>query len=200
VENRKLSARHGWTRYSRHALATVASLIPRCRASNRVDQCVTPYFLGGGVSVAVTIRRWSIVRGRPDRGSSSSPASPCSAYRSRHPITVGRDTPRARPASRAEHPVQVGVGEHPGRGAAVVWTTRRLTHGGVEISPRYRLRDRRVRRPVRRLQHDPGPLRQPRPDRARASQPGQLRPVTLTQPQRRGGTIRHTPMIPTIEP
>ena len=93
MENRKLSARHGWTRYSRHALATVASEMPRCRASSRVDQCVTAYFFGGGVSVAVTIRRWSMVRGRPERGSSSSPANPRAAYRSRHPITVGRDTP-----------------------------------------------------------------------------------------------------------
>jgi hypothetical protein len=34
-----------------------------------------------------------MVRGRPERGSSSSPANPRAAYRSRHPITVGRDTP-----------------------------------------------------------------------------------------------------------
>jgi hypothetical protein len=73
-------------------LATVASEIPKCRASSRVDQCVTPYFFGGGVYVAVTIRRWSMVRGRPERGSSSSPASPCAACRSRHPITIGLDT------------------------------------------------------------------------------------------------------------
>jgi len=49
--------------------------------------------LVGGVNVAVTIRRWSIVRGRPERGSSASPAIPLVAYRSRQPITVGRDTP-----------------------------------------------------------------------------------------------------------
>ena len=33
------------------------------------------------------------VRGRPERGSSSSPEIPCAAYRFRQSITVGRDTP-----------------------------------------------------------------------------------------------------------
>ena len=93
MENRNDSARQGWTRYSRHARATVASPIPRCAASSRDDQCVTAYFFGGGLSVAATIWRWSTVRGRPDRASSSRPASPLAAYRSRQPITVGRDTP-----------------------------------------------------------------------------------------------------------
>jgi hypothetical protein len=36
-------------------LATVASEIPNCWASNRVDQCVIPSRFGGGVSVAVMI-------------------------------------------------------------------------------------------------------------------------------------------------
>ena len=34
-----------------------------------------------------------MLRGRPERGSSSRPANPSARYRSRHPITVGRDTP-----------------------------------------------------------------------------------------------------------
>ncbi len=55
VENRKDFDRQGWTRYSRHALATVASETLRCRASNRVDQCVMPYFFGGGTNVAAMI-------------------------------------------------------------------------------------------------------------------------------------------------
>ncbi len=46
---------YGATRYSRHALATLASPIRRCRASSRDDQCVTAYVRGGGVNVAVTI-------------------------------------------------------------------------------------------------------------------------------------------------
>jgi hypothetical protein len=36
---------------------------------------------------------WSTRRGRPERGSSSSPARPRSAYRVRHASTVGRETP-----------------------------------------------------------------------------------------------------------
>ena len=76
VENRNDSARHGCTRYSRHALATVASEIPRCRANRRVDQCVTASLFGGGFSVAVMIAAWSIERGRPDRGWSASPTIP----------------------------------------------------------------------------------------------------------------------------
>ena len=62
-------------------------------ASSRDDQCVTPSRAGGGVNVAVTIRRGSTVRGRPGRSSSASPSSPASAYRDRHRFTVGRDTP-----------------------------------------------------------------------------------------------------------
>jgi hypothetical protein len=38
----------------------------------------------------------SITFGRPDRGASCSPARPASAYRLRHWITVGRDTPSRR--------------------------------------------------------------------------------------------------------
>jgi len=62
--------------------------------SSRLDQCVTPSRLGGGVSVATTIRSRSIVRGRPDRGASSRPASPRRSYRPRQVITVCRLTPR----------------------------------------------------------------------------------------------------------
>jgi hypothetical protein len=55
VENLNVSARQGWMPYSRHALATAEKLIPKCLASSRELQCVTPSFFGGGVSVAVTI-------------------------------------------------------------------------------------------------------------------------------------------------
>ena len=86
--------------------------IPSCRASSRVDQCVTPSFFGGGVSVAVTIAAWSIARGRPDRGSSSSPAIPArpgTAPASRSPSAATPPpaprsrywTPRRRPATRS---------------------------------------------------------------------------------------------------
>ena len=76
VENRNDSARHGCTPYSRHARATVASPMPRWRASSRLDQCVTPYFFGGEVNVVATTARWSTRRGRPERGSSARPARP----------------------------------------------------------------------------------------------------------------------------
>src|ERR1019366_7188097 len=93
VENLNVSTRHGVAPYSRQALATVAFPIPRCRASNLEDQCVTPYLRGGGASVAATTSRCSTVRGLPERGSSSSPGRPLSRYRLRQPTTVTRDTP-----------------------------------------------------------------------------------------------------------
>ena len=43
--------------------------------------------------MAAKILARSTVRGRPERRSSSSPFTPELAYRSRQPITVGRDTP-----------------------------------------------------------------------------------------------------------
>src|SRR4029077_7087484 len=76
VENRNDSARHGLMPYARHARATEVLLIFNCAANSREDQCVTPSFLGGGFKVAVTIARWSSVRGRPERGASARPARP----------------------------------------------------------------------------------------------------------------------------
>ena len=46
-------------------------------------------------------------------------------------------------------------------------------------------RDLRVRQPLGGQQHDPRPLRQPGPDRARPHHPLQPRTITLTQDQRR---------------
>ncbi len=46
----------------------------------------------------------STVFGRPGRGSSSNPANPCSANRSRHLITVGRDTPSSRAVPEVPFP------------------------------------------------------------------------------------------------
>jgi hypothetical protein len=71
----------------------VKSLIPRWRASSRLDQCVTPRWLGGGSSVASTIDIGSIVGGRPGLGRSSSPAIPSRAYRRFHPMTAGLLSP-----------------------------------------------------------------------------------------------------------
>ena len=57
----------------RQARATVALPTPRWSASNRVDQCVTPYFFGGALSVVATIVRWSTTHGRPERAWAPSP-------------------------------------------------------------------------------------------------------------------------------
>jgi hypothetical protein len=46
------------------------------RPAAGLAQCVTPSFFGGGLSVAATILRWSMVRGRPDRAWSDSPPMP----------------------------------------------------------------------------------------------------------------------------
>ena len=51
---------------------------------------------GGGSSVAAMIAESSTTFGRPGRGSSSNPANPNCANRSRHLITVGRETPTSR--------------------------------------------------------------------------------------------------------
>jgi hypothetical protein len=93
VENLNVSVRHGLIPYFLHARATVASPTPSWLASSRVDQCVTANVAGGGSSVAARIAASSTVFGRPERGSSSRPAIPDSANRSRHLITVGRDSP-----------------------------------------------------------------------------------------------------------
>jgi hypothetical protein len=76
VENLNVSTRHGATPTSRQALATAGELVFQCVASSREDQCVTPYFRGGGSNVAAMILRLSTIRGRPGRGLSSRPASP----------------------------------------------------------------------------------------------------------------------------
>jgi hypothetical protein len=96
VESLNVSRRHGCTPYRRHARAIVACPIRNSAASSLVDQCVTPSRCGGGSSVAAMIAASSIVFGRPDRSASPSPARPAAAYRSRHWITVGRDTPSRR--------------------------------------------------------------------------------------------------------
>jgi len=78
---------------------------PRCAASDRVDQCVAS--LGALSKVVVTIRSTCssvTVRGRPGRGSSSSPSKRCSAKRVRHLVTVGRDTRSRSAISKFDRP------------------------------------------------------------------------------------------------
>jgi hypothetical protein len=65
---------------------------------------VTASDRGGGSSVAAMITESSTVFGRPERGSSASPAIPCSTNRSRHLITVGRDTPTSRAVPEVPFP------------------------------------------------------------------------------------------------
>ncbi len=104
VENLKVSRRHGLTPYLRQARATVASPIPKWLPSSRDDQWVTPSLAGGGSRVAAMIAASSIVFGRPGRCSSSRPAIPWAANRSRHLITVGRVTPTNRAAPEVPAP------------------------------------------------------------------------------------------------
>ncbi len=54
----------------------VVPKMPRCLASSRLDQCVTPSFSGGGSGVANTMATGSIRDGRPDLDRSSNPAMP----------------------------------------------------------------------------------------------------------------------------
>ena len=96
VENLNVCRRQGWTPYRRQARATVASPIPSCRASSRVDQWVTANFWGGGSSVAVMMSSSATVLGRPDLGASPNASIPSCANRTRHWITVGRETPSRR--------------------------------------------------------------------------------------------------------
>ena len=99
VENLNVSAFHGFRPQRRQIRATVAKLTPRWSASKRADQCVTPSLAGGGSNVAAMIACSSCTGGRPDRGRSSSAASPPVAYRTRQACTVGRLTPTSRPTS-----------------------------------------------------------------------------------------------------
>jgi hypothetical protein len=79
VENLNVCDRHGCSPHFFHVVDTVKSLTPRCFASSRDDQCVTPSRSGGGSNVASTIRIGSIDSGRPDFARSSKPATPSAA-------------------------------------------------------------------------------------------------------------------------
>ena len=68
-------------------------------ANNRLDQCVTPSFGGGGSSVANTMATGSMRAGRPDLGRSSNPAAPSAANRRFQPITAGLLNPTRRTIS-----------------------------------------------------------------------------------------------------
>ena len=90
VENLNVSVRHGWMFHFFQNLATVTWLIPSAPPSSRDDQCVTPSVCGGGSSVRTTISASSTRPGRPERGWSSSAATPPVAYRSRHRFGLRR--------------------------------------------------------------------------------------------------------------
>jgi hypothetical protein len=55
VENLNVSTRHGCSPHFFQVVETVKSLIPRCLANSRLDQCVTPNVSGGASNVASTI-------------------------------------------------------------------------------------------------------------------------------------------------
>jgi hypothetical protein len=96
VENLKVSARQGWTPYSRQMRAMVSRLTPSSWASSRVDQWVIPSLAGGGLRVTcrISVRRARrTVCGRPGRCRSGNPSRPRRTYRRRQAMTVGRETP-----------------------------------------------------------------------------------------------------------
>ena len=96
VPNLNVSTWPGRMPQRRQTRATLANEMPSSAASSRADHCAAPS-RGGGLpslaSVATTTSASSIRGGRPERGSSSSALIPPREYRSRQPITVGRDTP-----------------------------------------------------------------------------------------------------------
>ena len=104
VENLNVSRRQGCSFQSRQIRATDANEIPRCFASRRADQCVTPSDSGGEVKVATTTSASSITGGRPDRSRSPNAFTPPASYRLRHWITVWRLIPTRRAISAFGRP------------------------------------------------------------------------------------------------
>src|SRR3954447_2858354 len=78
--------------------------MPKWRPSSREDQCVTANTAGGASSVAAMIWESSMRFGRPQRGRSLSPSKPSARNRSRHLITVGRETPSDRAVAEVPAP------------------------------------------------------------------------------------------------
>jgi hypothetical protein len=69
-------------------------LRPTSRAIERVDQCVASVGVVSSVLTITSSTRSSVTaRGRPGRGSSTSPSRRCSANRERHLATIDRSTP-----------------------------------------------------------------------------------------------------------
>ena len=83
------SRRCGWSPNACQIRSTADCVNPTSRAIDRVDQCVASF---GVVSSVRTITSSTcsslIVRGRPGRGSSSTPSSRRAAKRERHLRTV----------------------------------------------------------------------------------------------------------------
>jgi hypothetical protein len=107
VENLNVCTRHGCSPHFFHVVLTVKLLTPRCLANNRLDQCVTPRFSGGGSNVANTIATGSMTAGRPDFDRSSNPAMPSAANRRFQPITAGLLNPTRRTISPVPTPSAV---------------------------------------------------------------------------------------------
>jgi hypothetical protein len=101
----QVSTRCGASPNARHTRDTVDCDIPRCAAIARVDQCVASR--GAVSSVAVISASTCVsdtVRGRPGRGSSSSPSRRCPANRLRQVVTVLRANPSRTAISVFEPP------------------------------------------------------------------------------------------------
>ncbi len=101
VDSFQVSTRCGLSPNARHIRDTVDCDNPLALAIDRLDQWMSPF---GGVSsnvLVMTSWTWAsvTVRGRPGRGSSTSPSNRSAANRFRHFATVGSDTPT--PAAHA---------------------------------------------------------------------------------------------------
>ncbi len=102
-----MRTRWGFSPCARQIRATWLWWSPAASAISRVLQYVP---LGGfSSSVRRTISASTsgviLVRGRPRRGRSSSPARPSASYRSSQRLTVGNETPTSKRRARADRPL-----------------------------------------------------------------------------------------------
>ena len=97
----ELSWRWGCSPNACQIRSTAFRVTPASRAIDRVDQCVASLGVLSSVLAMIASTCSSvIVRGRPGRGSSTSPSSRRSANRLRHFVTVGAETPSSSAISR----------------------------------------------------------------------------------------------------
>ena len=99
------SCRCGCNPNARQIRATADCVNPSSAARERVDQCVASFGVDSNVVVITASTRSSLtVRGRPGRGSSSSPSRRSATNRFRHFRTVPTVTDSRRATSELDNP------------------------------------------------------------------------------------------------